>query len=30
VVLGIFLTLLCAPIVRITRRGAQVRPAASD
>jgi len=30
VVLGIFLTLLCAPIVRITRRSAQVRPAASD
>jgi MFS family permease len=30
VILGIFLTLLCAPIVRITRRGAQVRPAASD
>jgi MFS family permease len=30
VILGIFLMLLCAPISWITRRGAQMRPAASD
>jgi len=30
VVLGIFLTLLCAPVVRITRRGAKMQPAPSE
>jgi len=30
VILGIFLMLLCAPIVRLTRRDAQLRPAPSE
>src|SRR6202035_2743629 len=30
VIVGVFLMLLCVPVVRITRRGAELRPASGD